>query len=262
MTYNRPIGEAWTQAISNIGGSLKDVKFVGRSRGVKLVVGSDIVKEILHVPDRGICHYAQTEGAFSQPNAMVCEKMLGWAYDATRHSHDDDLCELYCGNGCFTIALAPNFRRVIATEVSKSSVALAQQNLASNDVKNARVARLAAEDFVEVYNGKKFRRLDDAGIRIVKNGMHDDTTKEMGCKESDSEICFDRLTTLLVDPPRAGLDATCRKLATEFERIVYISCNPETLARDLEELAITHRPMRIAAFDQVSFCIFPMNSLS
>ena len=51
--------------------------------------------------------------------------MLGWAFDATRGLEETDLCELYCGNGCFTIALAPNFRRVVATELSKSSVHLA-----------------------------------------------------------------------------------------------------------------------------------------
>ena len=53
---------------------------------------------------------------------QVCEQMLGWAFDATRGFEESDLCELYCGNGCFTIALAPNFRRVVATELSKSSV--------------------------------------------------------------------------------------------------------------------------------------------
>ena len=61
----------------------------------------------------------------------------------------NDLLELYCGNGCFTVALAPNFRRVVATEVAKPSVALARDNLALNGVTNATVARLSAEEFVE-----------------------------------------------------------------------------------------------------------------
>lgn len=100
------------------------VRLVGRSKGVKIVIGGETVSEQLHVPHgRGECHYIQTEGAFTQPNAKVCEKMLGWAYAVTARLDEcaraADLCELYCGNGCFTIALAPNFRRVLATEMSK-----------------------------------------------------------------------------------------------------------------------------------------------
>ena len=51
------------------------------------------------------------EGAFSQSNGGMCEKMLTWAKRMTRGSNQHDLLELYCGNGNFTIALAPNFRR-------------------------------------------------------------------------------------------------------------------------------------------------------
>jgi tRNA (uracil-5-)-methyltransferase len=52
----------------------------------------------------------QVEGGFSQPNGRMCEKMLAWAAGATRGSGAHDLLELYCGNGNFTVALAPNFR--------------------------------------------------------------------------------------------------------------------------------------------------------
>jgi len=41
----------------------------------------------------------QVEGAFSQPNAGVCERMIEWAHAATAGSHDGDLLELYCGAG-------------------------------------------------------------------------------------------------------------------------------------------------------------------
>ena len=66
-------------------------------------------------------------------------------------------------------------------------------------------------------------------------------------------MVFDQLRTLFVDPPRAGLDATCRKLAATFDRVVYVSCNPQTLARDLEELRATHAVTQVAAFDQFPY---------
>ena len=54
--------------------------------------------------------------------------MLSWAQQVTRGS-EGDLVELYCGNANFTIPLAANFRRVVATEVAKSSIEAARFNL-------------------------------------------------------------------------------------------------------------------------------------
>jgi len=288
ITYNRKIGDEWIDAIHTLTargrGTEGLVKFVGRSRKVKLIVGGaeeegDTIDETLCVP--GIeepLYYRQTEGAFSQPNAVVCQLMLGWATDVTKlpDSPDNDttpthdLCELYCGNGCFTVALARNFRRVVATEMSKASVQLAQYNLEVNGITNTKVARLNAEDFVDAYEGnRKFRRLEDAGICIVgaKGGergteeeeVEDDVTTttttpdDTNTKNKITTMTFDKLQTLFVDPPRAGLDETCRRLASQFDRVVYVSCNPETLVRDLAELLETHELERVAAFDQFPY---------
>jgi tRNA (uracil-5-)-methyltransferase len=60
------------------------------------------------------------------------------------------------------------------------------------------------------------------------------------------------LSTLLVDPPRAGLDPDTEALLREFEQVLYISCNPETLASNLRAVADTHAIARFAVFDQVS----------
>ena len=238
ITYNRPIDpEVWSSAaeglIVALGGG---VRIVGRSRKVKVVVGGETVSETLNVPHgRGACHYTQAEGAFTQPNAGVCEKMLGWAFDVTRGSDGSDLCELYCGNGCFTIAIAPNFRQVIATELSKASVELAEANIARNALGNVRVARLSAEEFSEAHSGvRRFHRLAEANITLGKG----------------SGLEF---STLLVDPPRAGLDEVCVGLARGFERIVYVSCNPDTLVRDVMALRDTHSVARVAAFDQFPY---------
>ena len=310
ITYNRPINESWVEAATAMQQQLAEeaesgsgrlgalgsgvngngdplVRFVGRSRKLKLVVGGETVREILRVPARGECVYTQTEGAFTQPNAHVCEAMLGWAYDTTRGSEGSDLCELYCGNGCFTVALAPNFRRVVATELSKSSVTLAQRNLAANQLTNVRVAALSAEDFVAAYSGeKRFHRLENSGIRLeggwtlplpVKlrvggggggvggggdggggrdgggRGSSGSVDGGSGSPPAPDTLVFDRLKTLFVDPPRAGLDTTCRELAATFDTVVYISCNPDTLARDLQELSATHVVKRLAAFDQFPY---------
>lgn len=60
-------------------------------------------------------------------------------------------------------------------------------------------------------------------------------------------------STVLVDPPRAGLDAATLAQVQRFERIIYISCNPDTLADNLQTLTQTHRLERLAFFDQFPY---------
>jgi len=216
------------------------VKIVGRSKHRKVVVGGETITETLHVLARGPCIYTHAESGFTQPNASVCQSMLGWAYAMTRPAADagdaaaagaakGDLGEIYCGNGCFTVALAPNFRSVVATELNKGSATLAQANLAANGVKNVKVARLSAEEFAQALEGTRtFLRLEGAGLSDLQTSHP--------------------FSTLLVAPPRAGMDDTCVALARRFSRIVYISCNPETLARDVAALKATHTIDRLAAF--------------
>ena len=64
-----------------------------------------------------------------------------------------------------------------------------------------------------------------------------------------------QLRAILVDPPRCGLDAKTRALVATFEHVVYISCNPDALLRDLHEggLAASHAPVKFAIFDHFPY---------
>lgn len=231
LIHKRPLPSNWQQIADAL--SVKfNAKIVGRARKMKIIGGgTDVIEEILTVKDRQLKYY-QTEGAFSQPNAKVCEKMLTWASDVTSGSHDNDLLELYCGGGTFTAALSYNFRKVLATEMSKASVELAHECFAANHIENIKIARLSSEEFSQAYTGKRsFSRLSEARIDFA-----------------DYDI-----KTVLVDPPRAGVDADTCKLLCRFDKIVYISCNPETLARDVGIMSATHKIVRLAAFDQFPY---------
>jgi tRNA (uracil-5-)-methyltransferase len=228
LVYHRPLDDVWEAEARALEQSL-GIMIIGRSRKQRLVLTRDHVWEHLHVDGKAFA-YQQVENSFTQPNAQVCQKMLAWARDVTAGSQAQDLVELYCGNGNFTIALAENFRRVLATEISRTSVASAQVNLQANNVDNVHVARMSAEDFALALKGEKH------GRRVA----------EMALDGYD-------FSTVLVDPPRAGLDdASCAQISG-YERIVYISCNPETLAQNLGLLTRTHRIERFALFDQFPF---------
>ncbi|MFI8749287.1 tRNA (uridine(54)-C5)-methyltransferase TrmA [Vreelandella lionensis] len=228
LIYHRPLGDAWEAEARVLEKSL-DIMIIGRSRKQRLVVTQDHVWERLTVDGRTL-HYQQVENSFTQPNAHICQTMLSWAKEATQGRQAEDLVELYCGNGNFTIALAENFRRVLATEISRTSVASANVNLEANGVTNAHVARMSAEEFALALKGEK------AGRRVA----------EMALEEYD-------FSTVLVDPPRAGLDEQSCHQISEYAQIVYISCNPATLAENLTLLTKTHDIERFALFDQFPF---------
>ena len=229
LVYRAPLHEEWQTLAKQLADKLK-IKIVGRSRGQKVILSDEFVVEELQVFDRKF-KYKQIESSFTQPNAQVCQKMLQWACNAVENSQQD-LLELYCGNGNFTLPLSLHFNRVLATELAKSSVYAAQWNIEQNQIDNIQVARLSAEEFTQAYQGEReFRRLQEAEIDI-------------------SSYQFE---TVFVDPPRAGIDLETLKLLQGFKRILYISCNPDTLFENLEVLTQTHKIQKFALFDQFPY---------
>ena len=79
---------------------------------------------------------------------------------------EGDLLELYCGNGNFSIALAQNFRKVLATEIAKPSVAAALFNIVENKVDNLQIIRMSVEEFTQAMNGvRSFNRLKGIDLK-------------------------------------------------------------------------------------------------
>ena len=229
LLYHRRLEAEWQPAAAALQAELRakgfDLRLIGRAHKQKICLGEEFVIEQLTVQGRQLI-YQQVENSFTQPNAEINQQMLGWALDVTRGS-EGDLLELYCGNGNFSIALAQNFRKVLATEIAKPSVDSAQFNIAANGVDNLIILRMSAEEFTMAMRGEReFNRLK--GVDLA------------------SYQC----NTIFVDPPRAGLDDATVKLVQEYDNILYISCNPETLQANMQVLGETHEIARFALFDQ------------
>ena len=227
LIYHRKLDAEWEAAARRVSAEL-GVAFIGRSRGQKVVLERDWVEECLEVDGRCL-RYRQLEGGFTQPNGGVNRQMLGWAC-AQADGLGDDLLELYCGNGNFTMALAPRFRQVLATEMSKTSIEAARHNQAANGIDNLTFVRMASEDISAALPGREsFQRLKDVPLADY------------------------RFSTLFVDPPRSGLDPATLDLARSFDNILYISCNPATLLANATALQDSHRIASAAAFDQFPY---------
>jgi len=227
MLYHRKLDAAWRAEAEALAVRF-GISIIGRSRKQKEIVGGDAVIESVDVGERTY-RFKQIENSFTQPNPGVNAQMIGWALEQFEGIRGD-LLELYCGAGNFTIPFASRFERVLATEISKASITAAKTNMALNGVANIDFVRMSAEEFVQALDGvREFNRMK--GIDLPSY----------------------RLDTIFVDPPRAGMDEASCDFAARHDNILYISCNPETLKRDLEILTRTHRIEAVAMFDQFPY---------
>lgn len=200
-------------------------EIIGRCRGIKLVLENDFLIESLEILGKTYL-YRYDDGAFTQPNPSINQKMITWVLEHLEVS-SNDLLEMYCGCGNFTLPLAQKFRKVLATEISKTSIKAARFACIQNNILNIDFVRLSGVECIGAINGvREFNRL-----------------KEIKLEQYNFEAVF-------VDPPRAGLGENVCKFLQGFRKIIYISCNPNTLAKDLEVLKQTHRIIHCAFFDQ------------
>jgi 23S rRNA (uracil1939-C5)-methyltransferase len=139
---------------------------------------------------------------FTQVNHEINRVLVSRALSLLDVQPDEQVVDLFCGLGNFTLPLARLAKHVIGIEGSEQLVQRAQDNAAANRIHNA---SFQARNLFE-FNGEDLQALK----------------------------AFDRL---LIDPPREGALAVCEALAEQPDanrpkRIVYVSCNPATLARD------------------------------
>ncbi len=141
--------------------------------------------------------------AFYQINPSQTEVLYGKAMEFAELTGNETVLDAYCGTGTIGLIASKNTKSVIGVELNPDAVDDAHTNAKLNDVKNI-----------------KFYR-DDAGKFMVR--------------AAESGETFD---VVIMDPPRAGasLDFLRSLVILAPKKIVYISCNPETLARDLSFL--------------------------
>ncbi|CAM3934187.1 23S rRNA (uracil(1939)-C(5))-methyltransferase RlmD [Pseudoalteromonas byunsanensis] len=135
---------------------------------------------------------------FIQVNRAVNEKMLLQAQTWLLLKEDDQVLDLFCGIGNFSLLMAKQANRVIGVEGSESSVAMAKQNAHTNKISN------------------------------VQFFCSDLTTPLAG-----AQWFCDTLNVLLLDPSRTGAYEILQQMPLQqFEKVLYVSCDPVTLARD------------------------------
>lgn len=255
LLYRHDLDDSYAEVAEDLAARL-GCTVVGRSPGKRVVAGPGRLVQ-RHVVEGRLYPQLQQELMFSQSNASVCAEMLRWAAaqarscasscassgassgeaggEATatgrRRHRGKNLLELHCGNGSFTLPLAQHFDRVLATEAEAGSLKFAEECASWAGVSNLHFARLSAEEVEEALRRERvFERLTKGRLNLAG-------------------LDFD---TVLVDPPRRGLDAPGLAIVASARRCLYFSCSPGRLAQDLAALP-RHVVVAAAFFDQFPY---------
>lgn len=154
--------------------------------------------------------YEIAANAFFQTNTRQAEQLYAEAMRQAKLTGNEVVYDLYCGTGTISLYLARHAKAVIGVEVVEDAVENARANAASHGIANA---KFILGDLKDVFR-----------------------------KDADAQK-LPRPDVLVVDPPRAGLHPKLIDDILEFapQRMVYVSCNPSTLARDLKLLCAENR---------------------
>jgi 23S rRNA (uracil1939-C5)-methyltransferase len=174
------------------------------------------LREQKHVRDG---HYslrtASEPRVFSQINDEVAQTLRNLIIDLVP-PNQELLIDAYCGAGFFAKALLDKFERVIGIDWDKFAIAAAKQNASEKETYIA----------------------GDVETELQKVGAVHLNGPARGNDTSTGRLRSIAPTTLIIDPPATGLTEAVRKAISDLapETLIYVSCNPPTLARDLKEL--------------------------
>ena len=157
--------------------------------------------------------------SFFQINPEQVEKLYATALNLVDSNKEEIVLDAYSGVGTIGLIAARNAKKVISVEINKSAHKNAIENAKRNNINNI--------EFV----------CDDAGKFITK--------------------CDGDIDVLIMDPPRSGSDETFLStvMNKRIKEIIYVSCNPETLARDIEYLSSLYEVKYVQPVD-----MFPMTA--
>lgn len=156
-------------------------------------------------------------GVFSQANPFMARKLYDFVYEAAGLRGGETVLDLYCGVGPISFYLAAAARQIWAVDDSEVSISTAKQNARRNGISNCRFA------------------VGDVAAKAVEAGQ-----------------ILGRVDLVVVNPPRKGMGSVAMRalLDLDINRIIYVSCEPHSLARDLDRLVgAGYEIRRLQSFD-------------
>lgn len=177
--------------------------------GIAFENGDSVGKDYVSLHLDGL-RYSVTPWSFFQANWSLNRTLVGAVVDKLSPLENKKILDLYAGAGNFAVPLSVNAGEVTAVEENPYAVEDGRRNIALNGIKNCAFAHMPVE------------RCFDGGKKQRVAGLFGGT----------------RYDVIILDPPRAGLSSDFLRKVVEAgsQRIVYVSCNPATLARDIKRM--------------------------
>lgn len=202
-----PLKEQLVEELCRIKG-MTSISYSINQEKTNVIMGKEIVN--LYGPgyitdNIGNVTYQISPLSFYQVNPVQTEKLYGTALEYAGLTGSETVWDLYCGIGTISLFLAQNAKKVYGVEIVPQAIEDARRNAALNHITNA-----------EFFTGKAEEVLPE---QYAKNKVYADV--------------------IVVDPPRKGCDQVCLDTILKMapKRVVYVSCDSSTLARDLRYLA-------------------------
>ena len=190
-------------------------------REVHTIWGEDTISDVIHVRDMKKEGYPQTGQqltfkisplSFYQVNPVQTEKLYSLALEYAGLTGQETVWDLYCGIGTISLFLAGSAKKVCGVEIVPQAIEDARENAKRNGITNAEFFVGKAEEVLPEFYEKMSKEAGGSDM------LHTDV--------------------IVVDPPRKGCDEACldTMLKMRPERIVYVSCDSATMARDVKIL--------------------------
>ena len=220
--YSLTVDENGEPAADTIQYSLESIALIHQGKCTILAGKPTIIEEMITDTGRTL-QFEISPQSFYQVNPEQMVKLYSKAAEYAALTGTETVLDLYCGVGTIGIFMADKAARVIGIESVKPAVIDANRNSVINNIINTRyICGKAEEELPGMMGLAKLYKWNEVNERV----------------ERKPEITIDHADVAVLDPPRAGCEEALLNAVVKAapDRIVYVSCDPGTLARDIKYL--------------------------
>ncbi|MCI0448372.1 MAG: 23S rRNA (uracil(1939)-C(5))-methyltransferase RlmD [Chlorobi bacterium] len=185
---------------------------VAKSEYSIIIFGKGYIEETI-----GKYKFKITPSSFFQTNTKQCEKLFNTVVEFADFSKNENVLDLYCGCGAISLYISGYVNKVFGVELSEESIKIAKENSSLNNINNCEFTSYDVKEFLKNLINKNEEKYD----------------------------------TIILDPPRSGIHPKSAEYLLRYEpkKIIYVSCNPTTQARDIKLLSEKYEITKIQPVD-------------